>query len=436
MTAPAAHSPHMSTSAIISEPDSATPALEVLRTPTPSLSEGNHAPAPTAPPSTDLPGHAALPTPSRPPGAIRRFFSWFYRNPLFLLAVAAPTLIATSYFGFFSPDVFLSESRFVIRSPQAKAPSGLGALLQGHTLARSHDDTFTVHDFIQSRDALRVLSDKLALREAFSLESKYKLDSFPGFDEDASFEAFYRYFKKHISVSADSSSGISVLAVRAFRPEDAHRINQILLEMSEKLINDLNTRARQDMIQFATSEVKQAESKARAAALALSAYRNEKQVFDPERQSAVQLQQIARLQDELIASKTQLAQIEDASIQSPQIQALKKKIQILNGEISSETSKVVGADASLAHKAAEYERLSLDRTFAEKSLATALASLETARNEAQRKQLYLERIVEPSLPDRSFEPKRVKGTVEVFLLGLIAWGIGSMLIAGVREHQD
>jgi capsular polysaccharide transport system permease protein len=69
-------------------------------------------------------------------------------------------------------------------------------------------------------------------------------------------------------------------------------------------------------------------------------------------------------------------------------------------------------------------------------LATALASLETARNEAQRKQLYLERIVAPSLPDRSFEPRRLKGILEVFLLGLIAWGIGSMLIAGVREHQD
>lgn len=374
--------------------------------------------------------------PARPPGMIRSFFSWFARNPLFLVTVAAPTLIAAGYFGFFSPDVFVSESRFVIRSPQSKAPSGIGALLQGHTLTRSHDDTFTVHDFIQSRDALRVLSEKLSLREAFSLDPIYKLDSFPSFDEDNSFEAFYRYYRKHIAVSADSSSGISVLAVRAFHPEDAFKINQNLLELSEKLINDLNTRARQDMIQFATSEVKEAEGKAKAAALALSAYRNEKQVFDPERQSAVQLQQIAKLQDELITSKTQLAQIEDASTQSPHIQALKKKIQILDGEISSETAKVVGADASLAHKAAAYERLSLDRTFAEKSLATALASLETARNEAQRKQLYLERIVEPSLPDRSFEPRRVKGTVEVFLLGLIAWGIGSMLIAGVREHQD
>jgi capsular polysaccharide transport system permease protein len=287
-----------------------------------------------------------------------------------------------------------------------------------------------------SRDALRILIDRLPIRQAFSIPERLPLNSFPNLFGDDSFDAFHRYYRKHVSVSVDSTSGISVLAVRAFRPEDAFKINETLLELSEKLINELNSRARQDLIQFASSEVDNAEKRTRTAALALSAYRSDKQVFDPERQSSVQIQQIARLEDELIMSKTKLVQLEDTSNQSPQIRALKKRIEILTAEIASETSKIVGSDSSLAQKAAEYERLSLDRVFAEKSLAAALASLETARNEALRKQLYLERIVNTNLPDRSFEPKRIKGTVEVFLLGLIAWGIASMLIAGIREHQD
>ena len=65
-----------------------------------------------------------------------------------------------------------------------------------------------------------------------------------------------------------------------------------------------------------------------------------------------------------------------------------------------------------------------------------MTSLEQARNEAQRKQLYLERIVQPSLPDVAVEPRRLRGVAATFLLGLVAWGILSMLIAGVREHQD
>jgi capsular polysaccharide transport system permease protein len=428
-------------SSSLTNPDlaSATPALEVLRTSASETGSTEHVSASPMPASDSFPAHAPTPDPVRStgrPGIIRRALSWCARNPLFFLTVAIPTSLAIGYYGYLAPDIYVSESRFVIRSPQPKAPTGLGAILQGNSLTRSHDDTFTVHDFIHSRDALRILMERLPLRETFSTTEVFPLSSFPNFMGDESFDALHRYYQKHVSVSVDSTSSISMLAVRTFRPKDAFAINETLLELSEKLINDLNARARQDLIQFASSEVKQAEEKAKAAALALSAYRNEKQVFDPERQSTVQLQQIAKLQEELITSKTQLAQLEDASIQSPQIQALKKRIQILSSEITSETDKVVGVGSSLAQKAAEYERLSLDRAFAEKSLATALASLETARNEAQRKQLYLERIVSPNLPDRSFEPKRIKGTVEVFLLGLIAWGIGSMLIAGVREHQD
>lgn len=425
----------MSSSLPIADPSTAAPTLEVLRAPSPDPGTPEAPAQPATIPDTSSDA-TRLDRPQRPPGLVRRFFSWLARNPLFLLTVFLPTSLATGYFAFLAPDVYVSEARFVIRSPQVKAPTGLSAIIQGTSITRSHDDTFTVHDFMTSRDALRILLERLPLRQAFSTPEPLPLSSFPNFLGDESFEALHRYYQKHVAVSADSSSGISNLAVRAFRPEDAHRINETLLELSEKLINDLNTRARQDLIQFASSEVAHAEQRARTAALALSAYRNEKQVFDPERQSTVQFQQIAKLQDELIASKTQLAQLQDASIQSPQIHALEKRIEILTAEIASETAKIVGAGASLAQKAADYERLSLDKTFAEKSLAAALSSLEAARNEALRKQLYLERIVSPNLPDRSFEPKRIKSTVEVFLLGLIAWGIGSMLIAGVREHQD
>ena len=66
----------------------------------------------------------------------------------------------------------------------------------------------------------------------------------------------------------------------------------------------------------------------------------------------------------------------------------------------------------------------------------ALTSLEQARNDAQRKQLYLERIVQPSIPDNAVEPRRLRNVFATFILGMVAWGILSMLVAGVREHQD
>ena len=62
-------------------------------------------------------------------------------------------------------------------------------------------------------------------------------------------------------------------------------------------------------------------------------------------------------------------------------------------------------------------------------------SLEEARNEARRKQAYVERIVQPSLPDEAQEPRRLRGIFATFVLGLIAWAILTMLLAGIREHH-
>jgi capsular polysaccharide transport system permease protein len=190
------------------------------------------------------------------------------------------------------------------------------------------------------------------------------------------------------------------------------------------------------MIRFASSEVGVAEKKAKAAALALSNYRTQNTVFDPERQSALQLQQISKLQDELIATKAQLAQVRAFTANNPQIASLQKRVQTLESEINSEMGKVTGGGSSLTNKAAEYERLALDRAFADRQLAAAFASLEQARNDAQRKQLYLERIVQPNKPDVAVEPRRVRAVVATFVLGLICWGVLTILIAGVREHRD
>ena len=69
-------------------------------------------------------------------------------------------------------------------------------------------------------------------------------------------------------------------------------------------------------------------------------------------------------------------------------------------------------------------------------LASAMSGLEQTRDEAQRKQLYLERIVQPSKPDMAMEPRRLRMVFIVFFLGLVAWGILTMLITGIKEHQD
>lgn len=377
--------------------------------------------------------NAALPPSGKKKGLVERIKGV---NRIFALTVVVPTTIAIVYFGLIASDVYVSESRFVVRSPQRQTQSSVvGALLQGTGFSRSQDDTYPLIDYIQSRDALKELNRGGYIANAFGDHGDIVSHFSKGLDN--SFEALWKYYTKHIiSVDLDSTSGITTLQVRGYTAEDAAKINETLLEMSERLVNRMNERAASDTVKFAQDQVDEAAIKAKNAAAALAAYRNSNTVFDPDRQSALQLQQVTLLQTQLYAAQTQLIQLQSIAPQNPQIPVLKSSITTLEQQIGGATGGVTGAKNSLSEKAATYARLQLDVQFAEKQLASTMAALESARAEAQRKQLYLERLVQPNTPDVAIEPKRAKGIFEVFALGMILWGVLSLLIAGVKEHHD
>jgi capsular polysaccharide transport system permease protein len=357
-------------------------------------------------------------------------------NRLFLGTVVVPTALATLYFGVVASDIYVSESRFVVRSPQRQSQSGsLSALLQGTGFSRAQDDTYPVIDYIESRDALGELNRNNYILDAYGNHGDILSRFLRQFDD--SFEALWKYYNKRVvTVEFDSTSAITTLQVRSFSSQDAIKINESLLELSEHLINRMNERAAKDMVQFARAEVDAAAAKAKDAAAALAAYRKSNTVFDPDRQSALQLQQVTTLQAQLFSAQTQLSQLQAIAPQNPQIPVLKTNIAAVEKQIQEATGGVTGGKGSLSDKAANYTRLQLDSQFADKQLASAMAALENARAEAQRKQLYLERLVQPNQPDVAVEPKRLKRIFEIFALGMLVWGVLSLVLAGVREHHD
>lgn len=385
---------------------------------------------------SDLSTPLVQPPPPAPPTRRGWRQALLHGSGIFVLTVLLPTLLAALYYGLVASDRYISESRFVVRNPQRATPGGLGALLQGTVFSRSQDDTYSVHDFIRSRDALKELDDKLGFRGKYSAAAIDPVNRFPGLLRDDSFEALHRHYLAHLQIDYDTVSSISVLRVSAYTADDAQRINDLLLQMGERLVNNLNIRSRQDLIQVAEAEVRLAESKSRAAAAAVSGFRSDRGVFDPDKQSALQLQSVGKLQDELIAAEAQLSQLRRLAPSNPQVASLQAQVELLQRTIAAETGKVMGARGSLSAKSPDYDRLQLERTFADRQLASALAALDTARNEAARKQLYLERLVQPSLPDVATEPRRLRSVVMVLLVGLVLWGVVSLIVASIREHAD
>lgn len=361
---------------------------------------------------------------------------WVMRQgALFWLTVVLPTLIATVYFGLIASDVYVSESRFVVRSAEKPAKSGIGMLLSSAGFANASEEVRAAQGYIQSRDALKAIDRDGLARKAWGNDRISIFNRFDPLGLQSSFEEFYLYYGGKVGVEFDAETGITTLTVRAYSAKDAQAINLRLLQGAEGLVNRLNQRGQGDLVRYAEREVADAQQQARNAALALAAYRNRAGVIDPERQANVQLQMISKLQDELIGARMQLLQLSAAASENPQIPLLKIRIAGLQQAIGDQLSQVAGNSGSLSAAAAQYQRLQLQREFSDRQLAAALAALQDARNEARRQQAYVERVAQPSLPDEAMEPRRWRGVFATLVIGLVAWGILSMLLAGVREHS-
>ena len=358
------------------------------------------------------------------------------KNALFLVVVVLPVTLAVLYYGFLASDVYISESKFVVRSPEKQAPTGIGVILQSAGFNNAGNEGYAAQSYAASRDALRALNRDGAVRAAYTRPEISIFDRFNPFGIAGSFEDLYQYYRDKVVVQDDTTTSITTLAVRAYHPQDARKFNEQLLEMSEATVNRMNRRGRADLVRYAEQEVENAKNKAQSAASALAAFRNSSGVVDPEKQAEVQMEMISKLQDQLIVSKSELAQLQQFTPQNPRIPVVRTQIATIQGEIDRAMGAVTGNRRSLAATAVRYQRLTLENEFAGKQLGAALAALEQARSEAMRQQAYVERIVQPNLPDSPTEPRRLRGIIATLLLSLVAYGILRMLLAGVREHAQ
>ena len=371
---------------------------------------------------------------SAPQTRLQRVREWAYEYRGILLFVALPTLITAIYFFLIAADLYSSEASFVVRSPSRTQTTGLSSLLQGTGISRAQDDVYSVNDFVVSRDAIAALDKQINLREIFNRPEADFLARYPNLIDRGTAEDFFRYYKSRVDVIYDTTTGISTLTVKAFRPDDAQLVTNLLLKESESLVNRMNERSHQNSVREAETDVKLSEDTVVQAQQNILAYRNRETLLDPNKSSAAIFEMLAKMQAELATTRTRLAELDSNSPGSPLRSDLVEHAAALQTQIESQRVRLAGGSESMAPKISEYEQLILKQEFAAKELASSMASLESARAEGRRQNIYLDRIVEPNLPDKALFPKRIKSLLIVFISCFMGYSIGRLLIAGVREH--
>ncbi|ACX96338.1 lipopolysaccharide biosynthesis protein [Halothiobacillus neapolitanus] len=362
-----------------------------------------------------------------------------FKNVFFWIFVLIPTLIVSAYYGLVASNIYVSESQVVVRSADKSSISSasLSGLFQGFGFSNSQSDAYVIQNYVVSHAAVDRLIKQYPVINWYSSKNVDPISRFNGFGLDGSLANFYKYFVKQLGVSVDPMSSVLTISVKAFKADEAQTINRSLISYSEELVNQLNDRARRDTISFSVNQVDKAKEQARESASKLAQFRNESGLLDPQKEAELPLTMIGTLQGKLLDVRSQLAQLVVVSGNSPQIPVLKREETLLKNEIERLENKVAGlSGGSIATKMIEYQRLTLENSLAEQQLGSALASLEQANADARKKQLYLERISAPNLPDEAFLPHRLQIVLATFLLGLIIWGIVELLTAGIREHIE
>ena len=405
----------------------------------------------TAKPATLPPATVPEPlnrVPEAPPGAVVKGHSTLQqlRRKLLILSavlmVVLPSLAAGLYYAMIASDQYAVETRFAVRGPEGiAAPDILGMFTGVAASGSTLTDSYILMDYIHSKEMLIKLKDVLDVRKIYNHPNADLLAAYS--DVEAPNEEFLEYWKKNVRVGFDTSSRVLNLEVRTFSPEDSLALSKAIIDLSEKLVNELSDRARKDAVETARLEVARMEDRLRRSSEALRTFREKTQEIDPALSAQANLQRLSALESQLNEARARLAsQRTFMNDSAPPIQVTLAQIEALEQQVTSERAKLgKGSEeqtvkGTLSGAVEDYQGLLLEQEFAQKALVAALSSLERARATADQQQRYLGTFVPPRAPEAALYPKRIQDTLIFFLLALVLWAIGVLIAYAIRDHAS
>lgn len=352
-----------------------------------------------------------------------------------VVGVGLPTALSIVYYGALVQPQYESVSTFTVQSADGAGPPSALQLLVASVPGSATRDVMLVREYVRSRDMLEHLTREHAFIEHYT---DGEVDWASRLAADAPVEDRYEYFLDHVDIEHDETSGVLTLRVRAFSREKAHELGEAILAASERMVNRLSERARTDRIELARQELTRAEERLSKARQDLRQIQTERGELDPTRSAAGLLEVRSRLEAELAIARAELSTL-SASLQpnSPQVVEQRRRVSALQRQIDEQTRRLSGPDGEdIGDTIASFEPIVIEKEFAQRAYESALTSIELARVDAARQHRYLVRIAGPSRPEDTSYPELWYAVLTAFVLSFALLGIGTLLVASVREHAN
>jgi capsular polysaccharide transport system permease protein len=354
----------------------------------------------------------------------------------FGLVVLLPIAIASLYYFAVAADQYIAEFRFSLRAAEAPRPMLSWPFDASAASPPTQAESQIVVQYIGSRAIIDELDSELPLRPLFASAAA---DWWSRLSLPTSIETLLEYWRHQVDAFYEPSTGTVIVRVRAFTPQASLQLAEAIVGAAERLVNQLSERARHDLLHHAQEDVAQAELRLKTALASIRDFRDREGLIDPGKTADATAGMAARLRDELVRTQADLSTLQTyMRDDSPVIKVLKARIHSLEAERHGAVRELTDRGSVVGNAPPRtlgaYEQLDSERKYAELAYQHALETLDRARADADRQQLYVASFVPPRLPEEARYPRRWRSLATVALVAFAVWGIGGLTLRSIREH--
>lgn len=362
---------------------------------------------------------------------------WGLLFSLFLI-VLLPLAAVGGYLWVVAQDRYGSTTGFTVRQEEGSSATDILGGLAQFTGASSSPDGDVLYEFIRSQEMVRRIDSRLDLRGHYS--AHWSEDPVFSLWPDAPIEDLHWFWTRIVRVSYDQATGLTELEVIAFDPDMAQNIASEIVAESQRMVNALNEAAQEDAIRYAEDDLQLALERLKTARAALTEFRTRTQIVDLEADIQGRMGVMNTLQQQLAQELLDFDELSQSTrVNDPRLVQALRRIDVIRERIATEretfaATQVLETGEDYPTLIAEFERLTVDREFAEETYRAALAARDAARIDASRQSRYLAAYIEPTLAETSEFPQRITlfGLAAVFLT--LGWSILALVYYSIRDR--
>ncbi|MBD9527273.1 hypothetical protein [Paracoccus sp. PAR01] len=370
----------------------------------------------------ELPRQVKSANPRIPPTVGRA--GWAKRHTVvvasFLLGFLLPAVVVTGYMFGVARDQYVSEVSFVVRDDET-AQMGLLAGFGLTSAGNATTDAKMLYEYLRSPNFVADVDREIDLRAMFLRASG---DPIFALKSDATQEDLIAYWRKMVTISVDSATGMIGIEARAFDPRDAQTITLAIHDAAGRLVNNVSDSARDNTVRYAERDLAKTVARLHDARVAMARFRDSNRLMDPQAAVNINSTVIAGLSQELTEAMVALETLRAHGTADVKLIQAQTRVDVLNRRIEEEQQRYVGQDrdgVSFSTVIDEYTKLALDLELAEKAYSLALAGVEAARSKAEQDTRYLATFVEPTLPQTATRPRRMMISALAVIFIFIGW---------------